>query len=858
MRMIDRVPGCLVVGWLFLVSAAGTTFSDAARPTLTDSRLGLTLFAEDPEIVTPIGMAIDNRDRVFVVESHTHNPPADYEGPDGDRIKLLVDEDQDGHADSISVFADGIQQAMNLAFSPDGQLYVVCAREVLHLIDEDGDGRCDRKERVVELVTKQRYPHNCLLGITFDRDGWMYVARGNTGSDAYRAVGTDGSTVEGFGDGGNVIRCRSDGTELTEFATGFWNPFDLKFDRHGELLLVDNDPDARGPNRLLRVVRGGDYGYKSMFGGSGTHPFQGWDGSLPGTLPYLAGTGEAPSGLIDCRRASLPKDYGRSVLATIWNEHTIERFELDPDSGKLVNKSIFMTGGQDFRPVALDCDSHGNLFVTDWVLVDYPNHGRGRIWRISTNARPSPARPQGYFEPYEPTELRSRLDGIAKLDGSTLLQKTSTGQIVDPFQRHAVVMRLSEEGMESGRRDFIRGNADARLVGLLASKRAGETSAEQISGLLLDPDPNVRRAALMWAAESQQLSLAPRLQSVLTVEPVTPELFETYLAATEVLTPEFVDALRRRTELKANKLPRRLDPRQLTRVAQDTSIASSVRRLAIKRFEKATMLQQIDFVAALLRQDDDTLTIAAIELLMMHELAAGQIDSLEAIAMDSRRSAAVRTQALASLAMTSGFDAEKLDALTRDSDRSVAVQARRIRRSLAGEQGLSDGRPASRQRWHEALSEGGDPLLGRHVFYSGRVGCAKCHHLDGRGGTLGPALHGVAQSKSREQIIDAILDPSAEFAPQYQAWMVLTVDGTVHRGLQLDHKANGAIVLTLEDGQNRYFKGAEVDAYRAMPKFAHAVGSGETDDGGRVPRSGRVLDFTPALMRRLLQGDDRI
>ncbi|MEM8734739.1 MAG: hypothetical protein AAGG44_10980, partial [Planctomycetota bacterium] len=37
------------------------------------------------------------------------------------------------------------------------------------------------------------------------------------------------------------------------------------------------------------------------------------------------------------------------------------------------------------------------------------------------------------------------------------------------------------------------------------------------------------------------------------------------------------------------------------------------------------------------------------------------------------------------------------------------------------------------------------------------------------------------------------------------------------RGLQLDHKSGGAIVLTLDDGSNRRFEGDEVLDYKALP-----------------------------------------
>ncbi|WP_167547046.1 PVC-type heme-binding CxxCH protein [Stieleria maiorica] len=804
---------------LFLVIAAINVGIrvDAAEPVLTDDRLQLTLFAEDPEIMTPIGMAIDDRDRVFVIESHTHNPPSGYTGPDSDRIKIFVDRDDDGRADTVSVFADGIHQAMNLAFSPDGELYVVCAREVLRLVDEDRDGVCDRKDRVLQLVTEQRYAHNSLLSITFDRDGWMYVGRGNTGSDAYRLVGRDDSYVAGYGDGGNVIRCRPDGTRLSEFATGFWNPFDLKFDAHGRLLLVDNDPDARGPNRLLQVVRGGDYGYKSMFGGAGTHPFQGWDGTLPGTLPYIAGTGEAPSGLIDCRRSALPKDYQHSVLATIWNENSIERFELDPDSATLTGKSVFLSGDQDFRPVALDCDRHGNLFLTDWVLVDYPNHGRGRIWRVTVKPGTESIQPRDSFADYQLSDQQKQIGKVESMEGAAIVEQLSLGNFADPIVRHAAVMRLSAEGMSDAREACLGGDASLRMVGLLASKRANLKNTTLIRRLLADPAPEIRQAALMWAGESMELSLAADISSALRVQPVTPVVLETYLAATELLTPEFIRAYNDPAPGKANKLPRSLDRNVIVRLAKDTSLAAEVRSLAISRFDSQLGHDQLQTLVGFLQGNSDPLRIAAMDVMAQLGIADQSKDELIALAKDPHCSVAVRTHALAAIGSVQGLDSETLNALTQDTSPQVATQARRTLRAFQPTVADNPERPRSRDDWHAALAGGGDALLGRHVFHSPRVGCVKCHWTNGRGETLGPGLAGVARSKTRSQIIDAILAPSAEFPPQYQAWMVLADDGVVHRGLQLDHKAGGAIVLTTENGDNRYFKGEEVEAYQALP-----------------------------------------
>lgn len=800
----------------------------AQEPRLSDDRLQLSLFASAPHIVTPIGMAVGGQDRIFVIESHTHLPPADYDGPDGDRIKVFVDSDYDGTPDRVSVFAEGIQQAMNLAFSPNGDLFAVCAREVLRLDDDDGDGVCDRAFPVLRLVTKERYAHNSLLGITFDRDGWMYVARGNTGSNFYRfesatATPSD-AVVQGYGDGGSVVRCRPDGTELEEFATGFWNPFDLKFDHAGRLFLVDNDPDARGPNRLLHVARGGDYGYKSLYGGGGNHPFQGWDGSLPGTLPFIAGTGEAPSGLIDCSHSALPAEYQHSVLATIWNENTIERFDLQPlgRSVSLRNKEVFCSGDKDFRPVAMASDSRGNIYVSDWVRVDYPNHGRGKIWRISLKEQFAAfaSQPSGYFDPVTSSEAAGP-EPTKSIDDAYFVAKL---QSKDAFLVHETVLQLVE-GSEDQRMRLLRHPHRAvRLGALLASRRSGRHPQDVVTAALRDPDGQVRMAALLWAGEAMQPELRPHLDSVLEAGEVNATLFDAYLACVENLQPSFIESYRQRTEPKANRLQRILPSGVLHRVLRDAGQSDAVRGLAALRLDDPSLAVHDEFLRKHVKGNDDTLAIAIVERIAQRPNVERQWKRLLAeVCLNPQRSAALRCEALLALGQHGPEEAGLLKSLMSDPVEDVAIEAARTQRAwsnAAPQDGITDvnhTRPTASEQWHQRLATGGSPSRGRRVFLSRRATCSKCHTIEGRNRTLGPALGSVGESKTRRQIVEAILNPSDEFPPQYQAWVVVTTDGKTHRGLQLDHKARGAIELITENGTKRRFEADEIETYRASP-----------------------------------------
>lgn len=832
-------------------------------PQLSDSRLQLILFAENPDIVTPIGMAIDASDRVFVIESHTHMPPSDYPGPDSDRIKIFIDEDNDGQAEKVSVFAEGLHQAMNLAFSPDGELYVACAREVLHLQDSNGDGVCDRRQRVLELQTQERYAHNCLMGITFDREGWMYVSRGNVASRYHRLQGTDGSYVEGYGDGGNVVRCRGDGTRVEEVATGFWNPFDLKFDRQGNLLLVDNDPDARGPNRLVQIVAGGDYGYKSLFGGSGNHPFQAWEGELPGTLPFIEGTGEAPSGVLDCRRAALPADYQDAILSTVWNENSVELFHLEAHGATLTcrQKSVFLSGPQDFRPVAIECDSRGNLYITDWMKVDYPNHGYGRIWRIHCPAEAEPAGPQPYFAPYLAGAVQAALH---QLDTAPIREVVAeVAQSGDSFSIHAVVQRLASDDFASERRDLLSDtDASVRLIAFQAQRATASSSEGQpyIAQALQDEDEAIRSFGLIWASESGQSDLKIALRDVLKAGDVSAHVFQLYCAAHEVLSPEFISQYRIRSESRSKDLPRAPIDEVVWQVAHETNFRAEIRALAIRAFSDGLLKDQRDWMIAQLVTAPPTIGLAIMDKIRQQPAIFGTdaILILAELALDEERPVELRCDALLSLSVFQVPQPGRFSRLLHDSEQEVTVEAARafrawfeagvrieleqqalpelVQRYLGAELRehlgvlAADGetRPRDIQAWEQWLANSGNPQRGRRIFFTPRTTCARCHTIDGSGGELGPDLSQVARSKNRQQIIAALLDPSAEFPPQYQAWLVLTIDGEVHRGLQLDHKAGGDIALFTENGENAVFKAADIDQYRASASSLMPAGLVET------------------------------
>ncbi len=377
--------------WLLALLCIGASFFTAITeckadeaPKSLDERIEIELFAEAPDIVTPIGVVVDRRGRVLVVESHTHFRPEEYDGPAVDRIRAFEDTDGDGKADRITTFHEGGEQTMSIALAEDGSLYVATRREVYRLHDDDKDGVADRQTPIAALKTEGNYPHNGLSGLVLDGFGHLYFALGENLGAEYELVGSDGTRLGGGGEGGSIFRCRTDGTALRRFATGFWNTFSLTFDAFGNLFAVDNDPDSRPPCRLLHVVSGGDYGYRFRNGRTGLHPFTAWNGELPGTLPMVSGVGDAPSGVLAYEFGGFPADFQGDLLVTsAWIHHRIERHRLERKGASYRSTpEVLIQGNDRFRPIGIAAAPDGSLYVTDWVDPSYNVHRQGRIWRI--------------------------------------------------------------------------------------------------------------------------------------------------------------------------------------------------------------------------------------------------------------------------------------------------------------------------------------------------------------------------------------------------------------------------------------------------------------------------------------------
>lgn len=86
----------------------------------------LQLVASEPEVVAPIALQFDHKNRIWAVEMTGYMPNVDGEGEDSKsgKIVILEDKDNDGHYETRKVFLDSLALPRSIALVEDGILVV--------------------------------------------------------------------------------------------------------------------------------------------------------------------------------------------------------------------------------------------------------------------------------------------------------------------------------------------------------------------------------------------------------------------------------------------------------------------------------------------------------------------------------------------------------------------------------------------------------------------------------------------------------------------------------------------------------------------------------------------------------------
>ncbi|MCI0358547.1 MAG: HEAT repeat domain-containing protein [Planctomycetaceae bacterium] len=400
------------------------------------------------------------------------------EGPDGPALYRLADKDRDGVLENVrtlirfecEVLEHG---AHGVVLGPDGLIYVLLGNHA-KLVGNYDDGSPHR----------DYYEGDLLLPRYEDPGG--------------HAVGIKAP-------GGTIIRTDTEGSGVQLVAGGLRNPYDLAFNRDGELFIHDADMESDDgtswyrPTRLCHVIPGGEYGWRSGWAK--------WPDYFVDSLPAALDTGRgSPAGIVVYNHFMYPARLHGTVFSADWSQGRILAIKLKRSGASYTASSEVFLEGNPLNVTDLEVGPDGWLYFT--------TGGRGTgggiyrvVWRgqvpaevtdLGTGLTSVIRQPQ-----VQASYSRQNIAAIRKQMGSNWdhnligvarsaanpaqyrLQALDLMQLFGPPPSPELLVELSHEPSE-----LVRAKA-AELMGLHAS----DETRQRLVALLDDNDRSVRRKA---------------------------------------------------------------------------------------------------------------------------------------------------------------------------------------------------------------------------------------------------------------------------------------------------------------------------------------------------------------------------
>jgi putative heme-binding domain-containing protein len=116
-------------------------------------------------------------------------------------------------------------------------------------------------------------------------------------------------------------------------------------------------------------------------------------------------------------------------------------------------------------------------------------------------------------------------------------------------------------------------------------------------------------------------------------------------------------------------------------------------------------------------------------------------------------------------------------------------------------------RPAS------VLALTGDATKGEALFFNKEMKCASCHKVGDKGTAVGPELTKIGGTRTRAELLDSLLYPSARVEPQFAAYNVKTKDDRTLTGLVVKRDEK-QLVLRDAEGKEVRIEGENVESVR--------------------------------------------
>lgn len=134
----------------------------------------IELVASEPLVQDPINIAFSPDGSVWIVEMSDYPQGSDR----GGRIKRLQDTDGDGKLDRADLFLEGLSFPTSVVAWKAGAIFIA-APNVEYAADTDGDGKADKREVLLRGIAEANPQHRA-SGFEVGLDGWLHFAAGES------------------------------------------------------------------------------------------------------------------------------------------------------------------------------------------------------------------------------------------------------------------------------------------------------------------------------------------------------------------------------------------------------------------------------------------------------------------------------------------------------------------------------------------------------------------------------------------------------------------------------------------------------------------------------------------------------
>ncbi len=797
-----------------------------------DPSLEVSVWATSPMLYNPTNMDIDHEGRVWVTEG------VNYRGrngtrPEGDRIVVLQDTDNDGKCDSSHTFVQekGLIAPMGVAVF-DNVVYLSQPPDLIAYTDVNRnlvfEPEIDKREVILTGFNAINHDHS-LHSLTAGPDGKFYFNNGNCG-----AVFTDksgktfymGGTYGGSGpnwpadhlknsgrrsDDGHVwtsgfaVRMDPDGANAEIVSHGLRNSYEQTLTSFGDMFQNDNDdPRACRTSYALEFGCAGYFTRDAMQRNKAVRrPGQEysrvhWRQDDPGTMD--AGDvygGGSPTGITFYENGALGPEWEGLLLSCEAALNTIFGYRPVPKGGTFeLERFIFLTSnpgkeydGADFsgrkeikkedknkisptlfRPSDVTVGPDGAIYFSDWFD---PRIGASSHLDESFSGTIYRIAPKG-FKPKIPKINLSSTKGQIEALRSPAINTRYLGFRALKDQRKKVSNHVLKQ-LDDGNKWIA-----ARAVWLLP--HIGDEGIETCIRMLRDNDSEKRVVAYRSLRRAGH-DMVPHARRMCT-DPSPQVRREIALSLRDVPAEKTKDIFITLAKNCDTKDKNSLEAIGLGAANQESQIWTALKK-GMKPGEPK------DWPESFAR-------------LTWRLWGSASVNDLKARCNDKSLTLEKRKLALESIAFIDHTDASKVMLEIASNQSPLKGQAIAwLLRNLAGEwakHGISEGlkekgiydpdsitivpapipvppKDASSPKVKDILKLKGDPLKGKNTA----LRCILCHQIDGNGADYGPNLRGWSKTQTLEGIVRAIAEPSAGIALGYKGTEILLKDGgTIH------------------------------------------------------------------------------